>query len=87
MSDRITRKDVKDWVSTWNHYHPEFPMTTTFSQDYEAIGHLGEHGSIDVIASGTTPREAWEKFYAWKAGFAFYERMVEEGKIGVKNRQ
>lgn len=80
MSDRITTTKVKEWIADWNKYRPEFPMTTSFSLGYAAIGHLGQTGSIDVIASGETPREAWEKFTAWKSGFIFCENLVRKGE-------
>ena len=81
--DRITTKKVKEWVAEWNKYRPDFPMTTTFSLGYCAIGHLGEHGGIDVIARGSTPREAWEKFSAWESGFLFCESLVRNGKTNL----
>ena len=71
---RITQNMVKGWISTWNEYNPDIPMTCTFSWQYAAIGHRGEHNSIDVVASGSTPREAWEKFCCWKAGYGYAER-------------
>lgn len=71
---KITSNKVREWVATWNKYNPNMPMTCTFSLGYAAIGHLREHGSISVIASGETPREAWEKFSCWKAGYGEAER-------------
>jgi len=68
---RITISDVGIWIYDWNEAHPDIPMTYTASLNYVAIGHRGEHGGIDVICSGSTAREAWEKFRAWKSGFAF----------------
>lgn len=78
--DRITTAKVKKWVDEWNTNRPEFPMTTTFNLGYVAIGHLLEHGAISVIASGETPREAWEKFSAWTSGFMYCESIVRNGK-------
>ena len=77
---RITYKKVSEWVKTWNEYHPEAIMTTTFSLGYAAIGFLGEHGSMSVVASGSTPREAWDNFCAWKYGYQYAKEHMEEKK-------
>ena len=68
---RITYNKVKEWVNVWNENHPEAVMTTAFWLNYAAIGFLGEHGGISVIAQGSTPREAWDAFSAWKAGYLY----------------
>lgn len=74
---RITAKIVREWVETWNKYNPDMPMGCTFSENFAAIGHLGEKGSIDVIARGETPREAWEGFSYWKAGYEYCEQRMK----------
>jgi hypothetical protein len=74
---KVTSKKVKEWVKIWNEYNPEVPMGCTFSSGYAAIGHLKEHGSLDIICSGETPREAWDQFCCWKAGFGYAEKMYK----------
>lgn len=78
---KITYKKVQEWVRVWNKYHPEAVMTTTFSLGYAAIGFLGEHGGISVVAQGSTPREAWDMFSAWKYGYEYAKERMGNNEV------
>ena len=68
---RITSSYVERCIKQWNEYHKDIPMGCTFTISYAAIGHLGERGDLSIVASGETPREAWEKFQCWVDGYKY----------------
>ena len=73
---RITTNDIKRWLKDWNEVHPDCKMTYTACLGYVGIGFLLEHGAINTIATGSSAREAWEKWCCWRDGYLYVKERI-----------
>lgn len=76
---RITTSDIGIWIYDWNKVHPDIQLAYFAWENHVEIARTNKNGGIEeVIVSGRTAREAWEKFLAWKRGFAFGKEYSNE---------